>query len=248
MTTWVLVRGLTREAAHWGPFPAELARARPHDAIVTLDLPGAGSQRDATTPASVAAMARDCRRRLLQQGVAPPYRLLGLSLGGMVALAWASAWPDEVSHCVLVNTSMRPHARLWHRLRPSAWLAFAALLARRDPAAIERTILRWTSSRPERHAAVLGDWIAVRRSRPVTRANTLRQLWAAARYRAPPAPSIVPTLVVCSARDRLVDGACSRRLAAHMSWPLVTHPHAGHDLPLDEPQWLVDVIRERWPA
>jgi pimeloyl-ACP methyl ester carboxylesterase len=246
MTTWVLVRGLTREAAHWGPFPRRLAQAGPGTSVVAVDLPGAGALHDTAAPTAVAVMAHDCRGRLLRLGVRPPYRLLGLSLGGMVALEWTAAWPGEVSHCVLVNTSMRPHGRPWQRLRPSMWLALATLLARRDPAAVERRVLRWTSSDAERHAGVLDEWIAIRRGRPVSRRNALRQLWAAARYRAPPLLPAVPGLVLCSARDRLVDPACSRALAAQAAWPLAVHPHAGHDLPLDDPGWIVAVIREQW--
>ena len=47
--TWVLLRGLTREAGHWGGFGATLARALAAGApdgrpprIVALDLPGHG--------------------------------------------------------------------------------------------------------------------------------------------------------------------------------------------------------------
>ena len=113
---------------------------------------------------------------------------------------------------------------------------------RRDPGAVERRILEMTSSRPAEHATVLDGWVAIRRTRPVTRGNAVRQLWAAARFRAPAWPAVVNTLVLCSDGDRLVDPACSRRLAARWSCRLAVHPHAGHDLPLDDGAWVMRQI------
>jgi len=67
---------------------------------------------------------------------------------------------------------------------------------------------------------------------------------AAARYRAPPPPPPVPTLLLASTHDRLVRCACSRALARAWRCALVEHPHAGHDLPLDDPQWVVQQVLE----
>jgi alpha-beta hydrolase superfamily lysophospholipase len=54
----------------------------------------------------------------------------------------------------------------------------------------------------------------------------------------------LPVLVLNGAADRLVDPRCSRALAARWGAELHVHPHAGHDLPLDEPEWLVDRLVE----
>ena len=42
-STWVLLRGLTRESGHWGVLPALLAERLPHARVLTIDLPGAGA-------------------------------------------------------------------------------------------------------------------------------------------------------------------------------------------------------------
>ena len=42
---WVLLRGLTREAGHWGSFPNQLRKALGGTPVLTLDLPGAGTRR-----------------------------------------------------------------------------------------------------------------------------------------------------------------------------------------------------------
>ena len=121
----------------------------------------------------------------------------------------------------------------------------ALALTPRSAIAHERTILRLTSRNPAAAADVLGDWSALRRTRPVSATNALRQLLAAARYRAPVSPPAVPLLVLASRRDRLVDWRCSQELARRWRAEIAVHPTAGHDLTLDDPAWVADQI-ERW--
>jgi pimeloyl-ACP methyl ester carboxylesterase len=242
---WVLLRGLTREAGHWGAFPDQLAQALPGVRIVALDLPGAGGRRDERSPWRVEAIAEACRAELQRRGIAPPLRLLGLSLGGMVAMAWAKHWPGEVERCVLVNTSLRPHGAWHRRLRPAAWPALLRVFAgARDASRAEQAVLALTSAAPHRHADVLDEWVAIRRRRPISAVSTVRQFVAAARCRDAGAPPALPVLVACSEGDRLVDARCSRALAERWNASLVVHPGAGHDLPLDDGPWLAARIAE----
>jgi len=238
MTTWVLLRGLTREKAHWGSFPQRLQQGlAPDSRVIALDLPGTGTLRQQASPARIEGIAAACRAQLFALQVRAPLGLIGLSLGGMVATAWALAHPEEVGLCVVINSSMRPLAPLARRLRPQAWAPLLAALLRSDSRAIETTVHGLTSARPE-PPGLLDEWVAIRQARPVSTPNALRQLLAAARFRhAGPAPRC-PTLVVCSAGDALVDPACSRTLARHWGMPLLTNESAGHDLPLDAGAWL----------
>ena len=61
------------------------------------------------------------RNAALQSGMPGPYRVLAMSLGGMVATDWAQRHPYEIERLVLINTSMRPFSQMQERLRPSAW-------------------------------------------------------------------------------------------------------------------------------
>jgi pimeloyl-ACP methyl ester carboxylesterase len=238
MATWVLLRGLTREGAHWGDFPAQLGAVLPASRILTVDLPGAGQLRHRRCPISVEAMVGICRAQLHAAAAPSPYVLLGLSLGGMVAAAWAAAHPAEVAGCVLVNTSMRPFSSPQDRLKPRNWLSLLRLLMPTAPRRAEEAILALTSSSPQQHAQVVAEWVAIRQARPVAAANALRQLGAAARYRHPgPAPRM-PVLVLASARDALVDPRCSAEMARRWQVEFDLHPDAGHDLPLDASRWL----------
>lgn len=238
MTPWVLLRGLTREAGHWGAFPSLLAQAMPSAPVVTLDLPGTGHLHRARSPLRVEAIAEACREQLRALRPDMRCRLLGLSLGGMVAAAWAARWPEEVAACVLVNTSLRPFSPPQARLRPRQWPALLEVLTAHDAWQAEHAVLRLTSSAPERHRAVVDAWVEVRQARPVSTSNALRQLVAAARYRHPGPRPAMPVLVVASARDGLVDPGCSAVLARRWNAEHALNPSAGHDLPLDQGPWL----------
>jgi pimeloyl-ACP methyl ester carboxylesterase len=238
MTAWVLLRGLTREARHWGRFPQDL-QAASGEVVHALDLPGNGALWREASPWHVDGMVASARAQLQAQGAAPPYRLLAMSLGAMVATAWAWQHPQELAGGVLLNTSMRPHGRFTQRLRPRQYPRLLALALRpaQDPA-WEATVLRITSNRPAPEG-LLRLWEAWRRAGPVSRANALRQLVAAARFRVPDGPPPVPLRVLASRGDGLVDPACSRRLAQAWGCGFAEHPWAGHDLPLDDPDWVL---------
>lgn len=238
---WVLLRGLTRERAHWGGFVDALAARVPGVPVLAPDLPGTGTRRDRPSPVSIAAIADDVRAQLREAGHPPPYRVLALSLGAMVAIDWMRGHPEELVEVTLVNTSVRPFSPPWRRLRPGAWPAVLRAATRADDEALERTALELTSRLVvgESARAAVARWVGIRRERPVARGDALRQLWAAARFAAPRRAPAVPVRVLASARDALVHPSCSRALAAAWRAPIDVHPAAGHDLPLDDPDWLL---------
>ena len=245
---WILLRGLTRESAHWGSFAARLQPALPRDRVLALDLPGNGQLHTRPSPVSVQGMVQACRHELALRAIAPPYHLLAMSLGAMVATEWAHVVPDEVAGCVLVNTSMRPFNPFYRRLRPHNLAALVQLAWRwRVAEAAERIIVRMTSRRAHEGSPVVAQWAALRHQRPVSAHNALRQLVAAARYRAPVVAPKAPTLVLGSRHDRLVASQCSQTIARAWGSTLRLHPIAGHDLPLDDPHWVVSEI-QRWIA
>jgi len=240
MSTWLLLRGWARETRHWGAFPQQLA-AELGVRVIAADLPGNGRLRRRRSPMNVAAIAEEVRQ------AAPfkePLYLLGLSLGGMVAVEWAMRHRAEVAGCVLINTSLRPFSAFYERLRPRnyASLARVAFFERRAHAR-EAAILKLTSAAVP-SATLVSEWARYAEEEPVSRANALRQLVAAARYRAPESPPQIPILLLASRHDRLVDVRCSRTLADRWKVPLALHESAGHDLALDDPRWLAARVSE----
>lgn len=236
--TWVLLRGWTRDARHWLDVGERLAVAAPGSRVLTIDLPGTGQARSTPSPWNIGAMALHVRGALRASGAAPPYALLAVSMGGMVATAWASEWPDEIDAAVLVNTSMRPFSPAWQRLRPSAYGRLARALVS-PPAVSERLILQLTSRLRADDAELLARWTAHRLAQPVRPVDALAQLVAAARFSAPRRNPFRHVVLLTSASDALVDTRCSWSLGRAWQCEVRSHPDAGHDLPLDDPAWVV---------
>ncbi len=247
-TRWIFLRGLTREAVHWGGFADAFREAMPGAEVLMLDLPGNGQWHARPSPMSVEAMVAECRAELAQRGVAGPFQLLAMSLGAMVATEWARSAPAEVQGCVLINTSFGSFSPFYRRLRPRNYVALLReVLMAPTPLAAESAVLRLTSNRAQEHAAVVADWVHARAQRPVSSSNALRQLLAAARYRAPRTCPAERMLLLASAQDGLVSSQCSQAIASAWACPLVLHPWAGHDLPLDDPAWVAGQVAQ-WSA
>jgi len=244
--SWILLRGLTREAKHWGKLPQQLvpllqAGEAGLAQVFALDLPGNGAFYRDASPWSVRCMVECARKQLRAQGNQPPYSLVAMSLGGMVAADWAHQYPQEVSRLVLVNTSLRPFSGVTDRLRPCNWLRLLMLAARwqerQSSDYVEQVIHQLTCQRADTRDADVAAWVRIRKEAPVSAANAWRQLWAAAHFSSAKVPHC-PVLVLSSRGDQLVHPRCSARLAHAWNAEHHEHPWAGHDLPHDDPDWI----------
>lgn len=243
MTEWILLRGLSRESRHWGRFPQQLGAALGGARVSCLDLPGNGQLNGQASLSSVEAMADWCHAEHVNRGGSRPCGIVAMSLGAMVAVAWAQRHPGDVDAAVLINTSLRPFSPFYRRLRPTNYPRLLRLLTlAASDREIEAAILQMTTQMQQDTRTTLEEWLQWRNENPVSRRNALTQLLAAARYRAPPQRPLDRLLLLASARDALVDVGCSRRLAAQWNAAIAVHPAAGHDLPLDDAQWVLGQI------
>ncbi len=235
---WLLLRGLGREKRHWGSFPEALEhKLGAH--VLALDLPGFGTENARPSPTTVRGIALDVRARLAKEERAR-WSVLGISLGGMVALELCAGYPEDFERCVAINSSARP-SPTFERFHPRALLSPFA----RGAIAKERAVLALTSARNARDL----DELAVKQARfaelaPPERGSVPRQLFAASRFAAPTRLR-TPLLVLASRTDRLVSFRCSERIATSLGGDLGLSPTGGHDLALDEPEWICDQIA-RW--
>lgn len=238
--TLVCIRGLLREARHWGVFTALLQRRFPEAQIITPDIPGNGRFNHLISPDSIAGMTDALRAQVASRR---NLTLIAISMGGMIAIDWMTRYPDEVQSAVLINTSVRRLSPFYQRLRFSAGLHILKMLFH-SPAQRETDILALTSNQYANDATQLATWQSWQRQNPVSFRNAIRQFLAATKFIMHTQPQ-QPVLVVAGQADRLVDYRCSIRLAEILCAAYVQHETAGHDLPLDEPEWLVETIY-RW--
>ncbi len=240
---WFFLRGLVREAGHWSGFLEQFEAAFPNRQAIALDLPGNGTRFQEPSPLSVGEMAQAVREEFLRQK-GEENHLFALSLGGMVALEWMKRWPSDMKSAVLLNTSVRGLSPLHHRLRPHNYLRILkmTLLGRLEHT--ERTILEMTSHSKHRFEQLTRDWVEIQKKRPVSKANSLRQLLAAARFHPPKERPPIPVLVLNGEGDQLVHPSCSQAIAKHWSLPVRVHPSAGHDLTLDAGDWVLEQLRD----
>jgi len=239
---WFFLRGLVREAGHWSGFLERFERAFPGHEAIPLDLPGNGVHFREQSPLTVGGMTEKVRAEFLKKK-GEDNHLFALSLGAMVALEWLHRWPDDIKSAVLVNTSVRGLSPLHRRLRPGNYPRIAKMLFSGQPAFLEKSILEMTSNDRTRHAELTDAWVKIHDARPVSRANSVRQLLAAARFHPPRERPSLPLLILNGAGDRLVHPSCSQEIAKHWKIPVSIHPTAGHDLTLDDPDWVIGQLR-----
>jgi pimeloyl-ACP methyl ester carboxylesterase len=241
---WLLLRGLGRERRHWFGFADRLSSTL-QVPCEPFDLPGVGEGRFETVPVSVAATAEVVSNRLARwmDGVGGPVGVFGLSFGAMVGLELCRSQPGWFSHAVVVNSSSR-WSPPWLRLRPDGvWLVARSLLSQdvveRETRIYELTLGERVRSAREYASVAAGFGV----KRPVERQTVVKQLVAASRFL--PRDVWQPVLVLSGKRDRLVAPSCSVDLASALGAVHLQHERAGHDLPLEEPEWVTEQVA-RW--
>lgn len=237
-----LLRGLAREAAHWLEFPQVLRQTLGDNCCLhLLDFPGCGKYYQQPALASIAAMTDHARANAETTSAiasGEPVFIIGISMGGMVALDWAQRYPDELKGVVLINSSSGRHP-IWWRLRPRVWPLVVSLLL---PWRLrENLVLRAVTNCSAQFQKRLEQWLTIQQQRPVTRAAIIGMLRAAAKFR-PQSFCLVNGLVLTSDGDRMVSTHASENLASGLAWPILRHANAGHDLPMDDPQWVANQI------
>lgn len=242
---WLLLRGLSREAGHWGDFLPSLQAQFPEARIHALDLPGAGRRHRETSPASIHAIMESVRQQALTDELLHrPLTLIGLSLGGMIAWEWSLRYPQDICAAALINTSMASLSPFYQRLRWQSYPDFFKIAIQNTGFNRELAIVRCVANRRDRDREIAMQWARIQAERPVRLCNTVRQLKAAARYRPGPHKPDIPLLLLSGRGDRLVAPVCSEAIQTEWQLQLKSHPWAGHDLTLDASDWVVKHLKD----
>jgi len=208
----VLLHGWALHSGIWGGLSASLARRH---RVHAVDLPGHGHSTP-LTPFTIDAVVQALERSFAAER--EPLTVMGWSLGGQLALAWAFAQPERIARLALVATTPRfVEGEDWNCAMARTTLdQFAAELEAGWRATVLRFLTLQMRGSEHGHAAL---------------AATRRELFA----RGDPAPSVLrealallattdlrarigelapPALVVAGTRDALVPVSACRWLAA----------------------------------
>jgi pimeloyl-ACP methyl ester carboxylesterase len=227
-TPIVLLHGLGSSSADWGfQVPILVARHR----VLVPDLRGHGHSSRPRGRLTVAAMARDVAVLLTALGATPAH-VVGLSLGGCVALVLALDYPAHVRSLTLVNAFARPTAagprgalRMFTRL---------GLLACAPMTVVAAHVASGLFPRADQRELYLAAVASLAGGRRRTYVAALRAL-AGFDVRRRLGELRCPTLVIAGARDRTVPLAAKRRL--HRLIPgaeLLVVDDSGHATPYDQ--------------
>jgi pimeloyl-ACP methyl ester carboxylesterase len=237
--------------------PAVAAFAR----VASYDRGGFGWSGPSPEPRRVDVLVEELRRGLKALPLEPPFVLVGHSYGGFVAKLFAARHPEEVAGLVLVDV---PHPRKWadpdeserRRIERGARIARgAAVLALFG---LARILFRLAGAgRLESLPGLLAKLPASERARIRSfwvRASTLRAL-ASLIEEAPRSAVLLESetgdlgdrpLAVLTASDptpeRIRDQEVEAR-RSRLSWHVIAEK-SGHWIPLDEPELVVEAIRE----
>jgi pimeloyl-[acyl-carrier protein] methyl ester esterase len=239
MKNIIFLRGLSRESGHWGPFKdLLLSHSWDLSTIEFLDTAGNGSEYTKTSFLKISSYTEDLRSRsLLISKKTKPF-IVGVSMGGMIACDWALRYPDEISGFVLINTSFGTLSDPWERLNPEVLSRLIKLISSKN---LDLEILRFISNQNLEYKKYWAQKFSELPSPKVL--NFLRQLTACARFlgsrKSPPKPA----LILASHQDRMVSYTCSEAIHSFWKSEYYLHPWAGHDLPFDDPQWVLDHLK-----
>ncbi len=98
----VFENGLDGRLHWWAKVAPEVAA---ETRIFAYDRPGTGASEEVSTPRDGDHIVEELRQTLRETGVAPPYVLVGHSLGGLYMQLYARRHPDEVAGLVLVDST-----------------------------------------------------------------------------------------------------------------------------------------------
>lgn len=235
----VLLRGLGREARHWGGFSRELSEAT-HREVIAVDLPGVGQFVKTSAPSTIEEMAQFVESHL------PPTRplvIVAVSLGAMVAQQLLANRPDQFHKVILINTSTKDSGHFLERLRWPGLVGLTAAFSKSKLKEREAQILATVANSEALRNEMLSLWTQLAMEKKVPARSIFQQLRAAAQFKAPDlSVSKQKLLLIQSLGDRLVDPVCTEVLSQKWGCELVAHPWAGHDLAIDDPKWLIHHI------
>lgn len=238
-----LLRGWGRSVRHWLGFETQMAQ---HYRVVTLDARGIG--RSSAHPGwllSTESMAADVSVTMDHLQI-PLAHVMGVSLGGMVALRFGQIFPHRARSVIAVNASFR--GSMSPRLTPAALATIVrgALNKPNMSKFLSQSLLSKGISSSLR-ADIEQRWHEIDQIETLSPLVALKQLLAAARFAKPTdmATISIPSLLLYGSDDRFVSKENTKKLARIIpNSRLQAIEEAGHEPSLDQPDRLERALRD----
>ncbi len=243
---FILLRGLIREKRHWGSFPEKLQNLFPAAEIVSLDVPGAGEFFQQESPMSISSYVDRLKEDLFKKSQLKGKTktiMIAISLGAMIATNWAYRFPDaDFQKMILINPSFKGFCSIFDRFMIFSnenYMHMWNYLMTKN----EQFVANMVVNDSRKHSSLISNWQKIKQEAPVSFGNTLRQLWAAIWYRPSNMAPPVSTILLSGQGDKLVSPSCSEEIHKRWQIPIFYNKTAGHDLPADDANWVLEQIR-----
>ncbi len=240
----VLLPGLWRSNHYWHQFPEHLRRKLPSARVHCPDLPGFGEYCEGYSPSKINEILDLLRGSTWFKRLDRPFLLVGQSIGAMLALEWQSRYPDEVAGCILINVSDKAFPLPFKRFN---WRAFFPLFYHwcLPSSALEReqVRLKFTSNMPKFRTSIIHQRTAWHLSFPPKLGNIWRQLIAIGSFHSEEINAVRPLLYINSIHDQWMSPDATDSMCERVPGKRMFHPTAGHDIALDEPAWLSQIVK-----
>jgi pimeloyl-ACP methyl ester carboxylesterase len=243
-TPILLLKGLGRSMSHWVDFADLLSQVAP---VILVDLRGMGaSDKKLGWQDSISDYASDLVQ-VLDALTVPKAHIMGVSLGGMVALAFGLLEPQRTASLIVMNASIAGSRT--PRLSSKAFFLLLKSLVR--PAqSLHGTlaeILAGSSLTESRKKEVTAWFEAIAQKEGLYTIQVLKQLGAAARFHVRRRLPLVqvPALILCGSHDQFVPIKNSKlihRLLPDATFKVIEG--GGHELEIDYAPELLSQVRE----
>jgi pimeloyl-ACP methyl ester carboxylesterase len=233
----VLLHGLGSSAGDW-LLQAPVLQDRHR--VIAVDLPGFGDSPRLRGWPSIGSYGRAVERAMSEAGVSAAH-VIGLSLGGSVALQFGLDYPQRALSLTLVNAFARLHVR--PRAVPRTAVRFVlVLLGRMD------RVGAWVAEElfPDPRQVEMRRFAAERLAHSGRR-SYLQAGQALARFNVRRRLSEVrcPTLVVAGENDTTIPSSAKEELVRAIAGArLVRFPGSGHATPIDEAEAFNRVVED----
>lgn len=234
-TEIILLRGLFRGKHHWGDFPEYLQEKFPDKTITCIDVAGNGDLSSEVSPHTITGMVESIRSQRKEN---TRVNIVAISMGAMIGLKWAEQYPKEVDSLICINTSTKGFSPFYERLLPVNYLKILNALIS-TPLKRETIIYKMVSNKKV-DINIINEWASFAMSHPMLKMNFFRQLIAAMRFEFKPPECNL--FFIASVNDRLVHFNATKAIAEALNAPLIINERDGHDIPLDNPQWLCQTL------